>query len=278
MTLIERVQKIADRLTGTEGRLVAELMQSPREIALGTSAEFAARIGAHEATTSRLARKLGFDSYADFRDHLRAEFLTNGSPSDRVAQTLSGAQEKGFLPLLIAEEIAALTRLGDYVQDRQIAAAVQLLNRPRVFLFARGNAEALAVLMDRRLRRMGVATVLLRGDARDLAEQMLTLGKDDAVLLFAFRRQPRDYARIIALAQQRGAATLAISGSLGPALAPPPDQLLAAPRSGAREGFQTLTVPMALCNALVLALAAERGEAALHMLERLGPLIASFED
>ncbi|RZA19143.1 MAG: DUF2380 domain-containing protein [Proteobacteria bacterium] len=29
----------------------------------------------HEATASRLARKLGFDSYADFRDALRQEFI-----------------------------------------------------------------------------------------------------------------------------------------------------------------------------------------------------------
>jgi DNA-binding MurR/RpiR family transcriptional regulator len=278
MTLIERVQNIADRLTGTESRLVAELMQAPREIALGTSAEFAARIGAHEATTSRLARKLGFDSYAAFRDQLRLEYLGTGSPSHRVAQTLSGAQDKGFLPHLIAEDIAALQRLSEYVQDDQIIAAADLLNRPRVFLFARGNAEALAVLMDRRLRRMGLATVLLRGDARDLAEQVLTLQSNDAVLLFAFRRQPRDYARIVGHARDRGAAVIAISGSLGPALTPVPDLLLAAPRSGQRDGFQTLAVPMAICNALVLALAAARGADALDMLGRLGGLITAFED
>lgn len=278
MSLIERVQKISSTLTGTENRLVAELMQAPREIALGTSAEFAARIGAHEATTSRLARKLGFASYAAFRDALRAEFLSTGSPSHRVTQTLSGMQEKGYLPQLIADEIAALSRLSDYVQDAQILEAARMLNRERVFLFARGNAEALAVLMDRRLRRMGLATVLLRGDPRDLAEQLLTLGPADAVLLFAFRRQPRDYARIVDLARQRGAASLAVSGSLGPALSPTPDQLLAAPRMGGRDGFQTLGVPMAICNALVLALAAERGAPALDLLEKLGALIGYFED
>jgi len=277
MTLIERVQTVASSLTGTESRLVAELMQAPREIALGTSAEFAARIGAHEATTSRLARKLGFASYAAFRDELRAEFLGSGSPSHRVTQTLSEVQDKGYLPLLIAEEIAALSRLSDYVQDARIIAAARHLNRARVFLFARGNAEALAVLMDRRLRRMGIATVVLRGDARDLAEQSLTLGPEDAVLLFAFRRQPRDYARLIGLARQRGAATVAISGSLGPSLSPAADLLLAAPRSGGRDGFQTLTVPMTICNALVLAVAAERGEEALGRLQELGPLIDYFQ-
>lgn len=275
-SLIERVQKVSARLTGAETRLVAELMRAPHEVALGTSAEFAARIGAHEATSSRLARKLGFDGYAAFRDHLRAEFIA-GSPSGRVSQTLSGAQVRGYLPLLVEDEMRALRRMTDFVTDAQIVAAARLLNRPRVFLFARGNAEALAVLMDRRLRRMGLGTVMLRGDARDLAEQMLTLGADDAVLVFAFRRQPRDYARIVTLAERRGAVSVAVSGSLGPALSPAPDLLLSAPRAGGRDGFQTLTVPMLICNALVLALAAERGEGALQMLGQLGPLIEHFD-
>ncbi|WP_211246220.1 hypothetical protein, partial [Cereibacter changlensis] len=59
---------------------------------------------------------------------------------------------------------------------------------------------------------------------------------------------------------------------------PTPDQLLAAPRMGGRDGFQTLGVPMAICNALVLALAAERGAPALDLLETLGALIGYFED
>jgi len=276
MTLIERVQKVSSSLTGAETRLVAELMRAPHEVALGTSAEFAARIGAHEATTSRLARKLGFAGYAAFRDQIRAEFLA-GSPSDRVSQTLSGTQVRGYLPLLVEEETKALRRLTDFMTDDQIVAAARLLNRPRVFLFARGNAEALAVLMDRRMRRMGITTVVLHGDARDLAEQLLTLGADDAMLVFAFRRQPRDYARILELAAKRAASTVVVSGSLGPALSPAPDCLLAAPRTGGRDGFQTLTVPMLVCNALVLALAAERGNDALDMLGQLGTLIDYFD-
>lgn len=275
MTLIERVQKVSSSLTGAETRLVAELMRAPHEVALGTSAEFAARIGAHEATTSRLARKLGFAGYAAFRDQIRAEFLA-GSPSNRVSQTLSGTQVRGYLPLLVEEETKALQRLTDFMTDDQIVAAARLLNRPRVFLFARGNAEALAVLMDRRMRRMGITTVVLHGDARDLAEQLLTLGADDAMLVFAFRRQPRDYARILELAAKRAASTVVVSGSLGPALSPAPDFLLAAPRTGGRDGFQTLTVPMLVCNALVLALAAERGDDALDMLGQLGTLIEYF--
>ncbi|WGF87738.1 MurR/RpiR family transcriptional regulator [Marinivivus vitaminiproducens] len=275
--LIGRVQQVAATLTETEQRLVTELMRNPQEIALGTSAAFAARIGAHEATTSRLARKLGFANYAAFRTCLRDEFVQRAAPAQRLSTTLSEAQDKGYLSVLLNEEMAALGRLRDFVTETHIAEASALLDRERVFVFAHGNAKALAVMMDRRLRRMAIGSRVLHGSARDLAEGALALGRDDVLLAFAFRRQPAGYARLIEVARQAGTATLAVSDTLGPSLRPAPDLLLAAPRSGAPEGFQTLTVPMAICNALVLALAARRGPAALRELERLGTLIGRFE-
>jgi hypothetical protein len=60
-------------------------------------------------------------------------------------------------------------------------------------------------------------------------------------------------------------------------LVPAPDLLLSAPRSGDIDGFQTLTVPMAISNAIVLAAGALEDVTALKTLERLGALIKRFE-
>lgn len=277
-TLVDRVQAVANDLTATEQRLIAELMRAPRDVAIGTSSEFAARLGVHEATTSRLARKLGYHSYADFRDHLRAEFLRPNAPAERMSTTLTGAQTQGFLPMLIAEEIAALTAMQDYINDARLSAAVAALDRKRIFIYGHGNAEALAVLMDRRLRRLGLTSIILKGSNRDLAEQILTLDSHDAMLLFAFRRQPPAYSRLMAVASEAGAATVVVSGTIGPSLSAKPDVLLSAPRTGARDGFQTLTVPMAICNALILTLSARHGKQALAQLDHLGKLIEQFGD
>lgn len=275
--LIERVQAVAGELTATEQRLISELLKAPREVAIGTSSEFAARLGVHEATTSRLARKLGFSSYAEFRDDLRREFLKVADPAERISATLNDARTQGFLPLLVASEMAALSAIGDHITDARILEAAEVLDRRRVFIYGHGNAEALSVLMERRLRRLGIDSHPLAGSPRDLAERMLTLSADDALLLFAFRRQPPDYARLMAVAGEVGATTLVISGTVGPSLTPSPDVLLAAPRAGMPDSFQTLTVPMAICNAVILALAARRGSEALDKLDRLGSLIAGFE-
>ena len=73
-----------------------------------------------------------------------------------------------------------------------------------------------------------------------------------------------------------GAETVVIAGSVGPTLVPQPDHLLAAPHQAIPDSFQTLTVPMTLCNAIVIAAAARDRTWSLKQLERLGELIQRF--
>jgi DNA-binding MurR/RpiR family transcriptional regulator len=278
MSIIERVRSVAESLTPAERQLVKEVIAKPRDIALGTASELAQRTGVHEATASRLARKLGFDSYAEFRDAIRDEFIIRTDPATRVRKTLASADRKGLLSNLVDQEVEALTRLPDYVTEDQLAAiAAQLINRRKIFVFATGNAETLAVLLNRRLRRMALDAVLLTGDGRDVAEQILPMDRQDGLILLAFRRQPRLYAPLVERAQKVKALTVAIADSIGPSLSPSADHLLSAPRAGTGDAFQTLTVPMAICNGLVLATARSNGRKSLRYLEGLGELLADFE-
>lgn len=278
MTIVDLVQTVADTLTPSERRLVKEVISAPREIALGTAGELAAKIGVHEATASRLARKLGFGSYAEFRDAIRDEFLVRNEPAARIRKTLDSLHGSSILQTLVAQEIDALTTLLGFVdQDKIDEAARALAGRRKIFIFARGNAETLAVLMYRRLRRMAIDVVILDGDNRDLAEKLLSMGPDDALIAFAFRRQPRQYPPLIERARSVGAWSVVISEAIGPALTPAADQLLSAPRCGPEEGFQTLTVPMAICNALILSLAQASAGRSLPQLQELGELIGEFE-
>ena len=276
--LVDRIRQSSDRLTRAEQRLVQEILANPEQIALGTAAKLAERAGVHEATASRLARKLGFRAYVAFRDALRAEFIADAEPARRMQKSLDGARGGALLTDLVTQEIDALRRLPEIVSEARVAAAAAMLaDARRVFIFAKGNAVTLAVMMDRRLRRFGLETTLLFGDGRELAERSLALTAADAVLAFAFRQRPSGYGPLVELAQQRGARTVLVAGTVGPTLTPAPDLLLSSPRGGSREAFQTLTVPMAICNAIVLAIARRDEARSLHRLDDLGALIDRFE-
>ena len=278
MSILDRVQTLAEQLTPAERRLVQEVVSKPREVALGTAAGLAKRSGVHEATASRLARKLGFDTYAGFREALREEFFVRTDPAVRVRNTLETSRGCDLLAQLVTREIEALSALPDFVTpDRLEAAAAAVAEARKVFIFATGNAETLAIMMSRRLRRLALDAEVLHGDGRDIAEQIIGMRGDDVLLAFAFRRQPRLYAPLLERVRDIGAKSVVITGSIGAALAPAADHLLSAPRSGEPDTFQTLNAPMALCNALVLTIM-QRDEAnALRRLEGLGELIEDLE-
>lgn len=278
MSVLERVKEAAETLTPAEHLLIKQVIASPRDVALGTASELAQRIGVHEATASRLAKKLGYPNYAGFRTAIQEEFIVKTDPATRVRNTLAQTTTAGLLTDLVSREIEALVGLQKYVDDNQLMAAAKALHKARrIYIFARGNAEALAVLIDRRLRRMGCNTIMLAGDGRDLAEQVLGMNGDDAIIAFAFRRQPAHYAALLNRARSMKATSIVVSGSVGPSLVPAADHLLFAPRAGSQDAFQTLTVPMAISNALVLAMAKQDPKASLQYLETLGQLIDAFD-
>ncbi len=278
MSVIEKISDQAMALTPSERRLVENVMASPSVAALGTAGEFAKAAGVHEATASRLAKKLGFDSYASFRSALREEFIATRETATRFEKTISESEPDTILGKLVRDEAEALGGIHDFIRPDQIADIANILMKAkRIFIYGYGNAEVLALMMVKRFRRFGKEVQQLDTNPRGLAEQMLGLDAGDVVLSFAFRRPPRGYAALIETAKEVGATSIIVSGNSGALLAPRPDHLLAAPRSGDPDAFQTLTVPMTVCNAIVIAAGLTAREESLKKLDRLGQLIERFE-
>ncbi|MBY5934763.1 MurR/RpiR family transcriptional regulator [Tateyamaria omphalii] len=278
MSLIDKISGQAPSLTPSERRLVETVIDRPKAAALGTALELARAVGVHEATASRLAKKLGFDGYASFRDALREEFIATHETATRFEKTITTSTPETILGKLALDEAQALGRIEEFIDADQIAEVAGLLmGARRIFVYGYGNAEVLSLMMVKRFRRFGKDVQHLVPDPRGLAEQLLGIGAGDVVLSFAFRRPPRGYAALMEVAKETGAKTIMISGKSGALLAPGPDHLLAAPRSGDPDAFQTLIVPMTVCNAIVIAAGLTAKKETLKKLDRLGQLIERFE-
>lgn len=278
MSIIEKISRSSHALTPNERLLVQTVMDSPATAALGTASDLADSVGVHEATASRLARKLGYSNYAAFRHALRDEFIATRETATRFENTIAGNSADSILGDLAQQEMQALSDLGNIINPVQIAqVADALASANRIFLYGYGNAEVLSLMLCKRFRRFGMDVHQLDGDPRSQAEKVLGMSQGDVLLTFAFRRPPRGYEALVETAREAGAETIVISGSSGAMLSPQPDILLIAPRSGSAEAFQTLTVPMTVCNAIVIAVGHIAKEESLKKLERLGQLIERFD-
>lgn len=264
------VEQYYGELTDADNALIQEILGNPQDVVFLTASELAARLGIHESTVIRLAQKLGFSGFREMRKSLQQDLLDTVDSSERIQRSL---EMSGDFKSLVNDEIAAFYELMQSVSQDQIDKAAEILIKAEnVYLFAHGHATALVEYIDRRLRRAGIRTVDLRYRGRDLAEHILRLNPKDALLAFAFRKQQPGLEAILAQTESEGLPSIIVSDSLGPLIRPKPTVLISA-RRGADGKFQSHSVPMTICSALILAIARLDNGRTYDSLQKLDGLI-----
>lgn len=249
----------ADRLTATDSRLLEILLQDPMRAALENGREISDRAGVHPASAVRLAQRLGFDGYPAFRAFLRANLTEGGrdfgTASARMAARLLRAEDGGLLASVIDGEIAALETLREAVSDADIRVFSERLRAARrVFVFGQGHAASLSKLVALRLCRSGYDAVDLGAQRDGMAMSLTGLGAQDVLWLFSFRAPHAAVVSLAQLARAQGTTVLALTDEAATPIQPPPCHVIRASRGRAGE-TQSLSVPMAVANAVILDLA-----------------------
>jgi len=149
-----------------------------------------------------------------------------------------------------------------------------LLGGRRIFVFGSGPSGILADLAELRLRRLGILTIAMTESGRHLLEKLQLLEAGDVVLATGFNYVRPELIAVLDHARATGCRSLLVTDTLGPALRSKVDVTLAA-RRGSVSTFHSLTVPMAILNALILAVAMARPDESLAALNRLQQLRAA---
>lgn len=258
--LSELISKYSTQLTDADTRLLDVLFRDPLRGAMENGKDLSSRAGVHPASAVRLARRLGFKGYPEFRTFLRASFTEGGtdfeSSAARVAARLMRAEDGGVLSSVLDSEIAALQSVRNNVSDADIRRFSEALrNGRRILVFGRGHASALGALIALRLLRSGYDAIDLGTQVHQLAELLSSLREDDVLWLLAFRKAPSIVEDVRRAAATRGSTTLALTDIQNARMEPPPHHQILISR-GAPGESQSLVVPMTIANAVILDLAA----------------------
>ncbi|KZM48752.1 MurR/RpiR family transcriptional regulator [Labrenzia sp. OB1] len=257
--LSDLITKNASKLTGSDTRLLDVLIQDPFRAVLENGTEVSSRAGVHPASAVRLARRLGFEGYPEFRAFLKANLVEGDAdfenPAARMAARLVRAEEGQVLSSVIDSEITALEALRNTVSDADIRRFSETLRDSRkIYVLGRGHAASLSSLITLRLQRSGYDAIDLGERMHQFAETINTMASDDTVWMLAFRRPVQMVQDVNRIAAERGSKRLALTDIHAARFDPPPLHHISAARGEAGES-QSLAVPMTIANAVILDLA-----------------------
>jgi DNA-binding MurR/RpiR family transcriptional regulator len=274
----QRLDEHFPQLTKSEQRIASYLLANYDQAAFLPAAELAVRLDVSEATVVRFARSIGFDGFPDLRRTLESVFRAKITPASRLQRKLADLRDgQGhILTKIIDMEVQYLTDAAHSVSLDEFDRAVDIvLNAHRVFLRGGGPSALLADLMELRFRRFGIFAMSMTESGRDLIEKLHLLQPGDAVIATGFLRPSPELAAVVEHARAMGCPVILITDTLGAAFRGKVDVILAA-RRGPVSTFHSLTVPMAIVNALILAVAMARPEESLIALDNMQKLRATY--
>jgi DNA-binding MurR/RpiR family transcriptional regulator len=102
----------------------------------------------------------------------------------------------------------------------------------------------------------------------EIFEQLMDIGKDDVMLAISFPRYSKRIIDAVTYAKQAGADVVALTDGEGAPIAAYADQLLIA-QSDMASFVDSLVAPLSIINAIIVAVAKEKGDELAQRLRRL---------
>jgi DNA-binding MurR/RpiR family transcriptional regulator len=274
----DRLERHFQRLTKSEQKIASFLLANYDQAVFLNAADLGRELEVSEATVVRFARTIGYDSFPQFRRSLQHIFRVKTTPATRLQHKLADLKtgEGHILTQVVDMELHYLSEVPHSVSPTDFDRAVKIiLKGKRIFVFGSGPSRILADLVNIRFTRFGLSVMCMTESGRDLIDKLLLLEHDDVVLILGFHRLTGELVAVSDRAHKVGCKMVLLTDTLAAHFKEQAAVILAA-RRGPVSTFHSLIVPMAILNAIILAVAMECPGESLASLKRLQELRAEY--
>lgn len=268
----ERLDAALPSLPRKQQDLARALRASPEVFAFGTLRALEHTYAVSSVTVIRLAKRLGYDGYADLQAAVREAYFDRVGfrwPNEPEA---ARAQADDLVSATAARHRAnldaAVAGLEAEVLD---SVAVAIRGAGRVLVFGTGTASLVARLGARLLRHLGVHAEVIESAGVDGAIALHDVEAGDVVIGVGLWLQFTELVSVMTLAKRLGATTVALVGSQAPSVRAQADHVLLAPAQGVAHTF-SVVASIAMMELLVARVAADRRVEAEAIRQRLHDL------
>lgn len=218
----------------SERRLAEAILHFPGQIASYTATEIAQMAGVSNATVTRFVRKLGYGSFEEARQAVRAE-QDAGTALLRVDR--EGGPQDGQVSRHLEQSRRNLERSLTHLDEAEIGDIVSaMIDADHVWVIGFRAGQPFARYLSWQVMQVRSDVQTLPRDGETLSESLASIRPGDCVIVFALRRPPRQFDALVRVLADTGARTVLI-GDLPGLAALPADWRLPCSTTGAGPLF-----------------------------------------
>jgi DNA-binding MurR/RpiR family transcriptional regulator len=240
-------------------RVVAQYLANtpPENLLFASAQELGTASGTSNATVVRALQRLGYAGLPALKRELAADFTSATAPEERLKQRIAhvGHDLEQIKDRVFDEAAERLEQCRRLLETDVLKQAVQTLADAReVLAYGVGASELAARHLVLKLRRAGRRARFVGATGFTMADEMLDLGRGDAVVILQPGRSLREFTVLTERARAVGASVVLVTDEPSSLLAGRADVVISAPHTPTGITAESLAGTVVM-DTLVLALA-----------------------
>ncbi len=263
-----------DRLTAAEQSIVEYIIGHRDEFLCMTIGQLSGELKISEATISRFARHVGCSDFKHLKRVIMEQTMEKG-PAFKLTNTLH-MKGRDFLRTWIEQQQYNLQKTLELLAQREFSEAAETVQGARkVFIYARNASRAPAQLLEFRLQRIGIEVCCIPSGGSEFLESLARMGAEDLVILFGFSKISAEGRILLDYQKRAGYRTILFTSRAYQEEKNRGDINLYIYR-GEENEYHSMSAPVAVVEALVLAVSAGMGVTAVDRLETIRKLKGEY--
>lgn len=260
--LFSVLQQKASTFSKGQRLLAKYITESYDKAAFMTASRLGKTVGVSESTVVRFAVELGFEGYPSMQKAMQDMVLNRLTSVQRIEAAHDRLGHEDVVASVLQSDAEKLRQTMEMLDRDAFNSAVKAIHNARnIYILGCRSAAPLANFLGYYLNFMfsNVRTVTASGASENF-ENLIRVGSNDVVICFSFPRYSAATVKGAQYCRTTGATVIGVTDSYLSPLGQNCDYVLLA-KSGMLSMVDSLTAPLSLINALIVALATGQEQA-----------------
>lgn len=272
-SVVERINEAFDSMSKGQKAIAKYILDNYETAAYMTAAKLGETTGVSESTVVRFSMELGYEGYPHFQKALQEELKVKLTSVQRLNAASRYTDDASILKSIIQADIDSLKYTSENLDEEAFSKAVStILQAKKIYIMGLRSSSPLSSFMHFYMTPLfDDVRHIHSNSANEVFEQILPIGPGDVMIGISFPRYSSRTIQSMQYARSRGASVIVITDKADTPMTEYADVALFA-RSDMASFVDSLTAPLSLINALLVALGMHRKdhiEESFETLERL---------